>query len=181
MLHYLRLLLQLILAPRNGWEDIENDFPDARHLFMNGFIPLTIVMALSVFIAKIYHSDITFIVLLEKSIIAFVAFFAGFYIADFFFSLFLIRDIPTAVDQKRVAVYLSFVFCVMALMSTVINCVPFSPVLVLLPLYSIVVMRRGADFLGVLPSRIGHFMMLSIFSIFVPPYLIIFLFSFIVR
>lgn len=176
-MHFLKLLVQVILAPSNGWLDIEREGSDAKWAFASGFLPLTIATALSTFMGKVYQHDLLWSVMVQKSIVVFAAFFAGLYIGEFFFSMFFLPDIETSLDTRRIRLFLVYSLSVMALMSTIINCIPFSPVLILLPLYSIVVMRKGSRFLKVLPSRIGHFMMLSIFGVFVPPFLIIFLFN----
>lgn len=175
--HFLKLLVQLILAPRNGWEDIESEGCEPEWAFAHGLVPLAAIASLSTFMAKVYHHDLLWTTLIQKAIVVFAAFFAAIYVAEFFFSMFFLSDIDTSLDTRRIRSFLIYSLSVMAFMTAIINCVPFSPVLVLLPLYSIVVMRKGARYLSVLPARVGHFMMLSIFSVFAPPFLIIFLFG----
>lgn len=177
MMHFLKLMFQLVLAPRNGWADIRDDSDDARRVFAGGFLPLAIVCALSTFLQLFYHTDATPLVLLLRAIICFVGLFVTRYIAFFFYSLFLLRDIDTSLNPERINLFILYVLSVMATMLTIINCVPFSPVLILLPLYSIVVIRMGARFMGVIHERLGHFMFLSIGALFLPPFLIMFIFG----
>lgn len=176
MLNYLKLLVQLVLAPENGWEDIEDENLPAIKVLRSGFIPLLIITSLSVFAGLLYHVDATIGTLVRRAIITFGAFFVAIFIAEFFFSLFFIRDTAKAVDSGRVRSFIIWSLSVMALTTLIMNSVPFSPVLILLPLYTIVVIRRATDFMSVLPERVGNFMVLSILSIFLPPFIIIFLF-----
>lgn len=177
MTHFLKLLTQVILAPKNGWEDIDAESDYSSGVLSRGLVPLLLLTALSVFIRKIYHSDVSIISLIQQSIIVFAAFFITIYIAEFFFSLFFIRNIAGELKPHRIRIFIYYCIGAMAMMTLLIGCVPFSPVLILLPLYSIVVMRMGADYLEVLPERIGNFMILSLLSVFIPPFLIIFLFG----
>lgn len=181
MTHFLKLLFQLILAPQNGWDDIRQESDDSHRVFTRGFLPLVAICAVSVFIQLLYHTDATLLVLVLKAIICFVAFFVTRYIAFFFYSLLLLRDIDTSLNPDRINLFILYTLSVMAMMVTVINCVPFSPVLILLALYSIVVIRMGSRFMGVLADRVGHFMFLSIGTLFLPPFLIMFLFGMLVE
>lgn len=177
MLHFLKMLVQLLMAPKNGWEDILADNLPERQLRLRGFMPLLILCALSGVIQKLYHSDLSWLYVIENAVVVFVAFFVAAYIAEFAFSLLLIRDISTSLNPARIQTFIIYTLGIIALMLTLINCVPFSPVLILLPLYSIVVMRMGVKFLDVTEPRIGHFMFLAIGSIFVPVFVIKFLFG----
>ncbi|MCM1110617.1 MAG: hypothetical protein NC336_05375 [Clostridium sp.] len=177
MMHFLKLLVQLLLAPKNGWEDIAVESDGQRRVYAVGFLPMITVAALSGFVQKAYHTDESWLMMTEKAVVLFFSFFVTVYIAEFFFSLLLIRDISTSLNQRRIRLFILYTLSVMALMMTVVHLVPFSPVLVLLPLYSIVVMRMGTRFMKVDRDRIGHFMFLSIGSIFVPAFLLVFLFG----
>ena len=181
MLHYLRLLIQVMLAPGNGWEDIDRERPDQHTMLFTGFLPLCVISALSVLFQLVYHPYLHLIFLVEKAVIQLVAVFITCYIAEFFFSLYQIHNIGGSLVMSRVRVYLMVTLSELALMLLVINLVPFSPVLMLLPLYVIVVMRMAVPYLGVLENRIGNFMVLSIATVFVPPLLIMFLFGYLTR
>lgn len=181
MLHFLRLLLQLTLAPKNGWEDIGNENPDWRPMFYTGFLPLCVISAAAVLFQLVYHPYYPAIFLIEKSVIQLVAVFITYYIAEFFFSLYQLRNISGSLNMAKVRVYMMMVLSVMAVMLMVINLVPFSPVLMLLPLYIIVVMRMAVTYLGVLEARIGHFMILSITTLFAPPLIIMLLFGYLTQ
>ncbi len=50
MKDYLKCLLQLILSPRNGWEDIEKGDVSPSRLAVDGFLPLIAITAVSVFV-----------------------------------------------------------------------------------------------------------------------------------
>lgn len=181
MLHFLRLLIQITLAPRNGWEDVETEDPDPRTIFYTGFVPLTAVSALSVLFKLVYHPYLSVLLLFEKSLIQFVAMFVTYYLGEFFFSLYLLRNIRGSLQPDRMRLYLMMSLSVMSLMLMIINMVPFSPVLMLLPLYVVVVMRMSTDYLSVARGRTGHFMLLSMSALFAPPLIIMFIFGYLTR
>lgn len=181
MFHFLRLLIQLTMAPRNGWEDIQNDRLDPRMAFYKGFIPLCVISSAAVLFQLVYHPYLSVVYLIEKSVIQLVALFLTYYISEFFFSLYQIRNIEGSLNMSTVRMYLMMTVSEMALMMLVINMVPFSPVLMLLPLYVVVVMRMAVRFLGVSQQRIGHFMFLSMSTIFAPPLLIMLVFGYLTQ
>ena len=54
MKDYLKCLLQLILSPRNGWEDIEKGDVSPSRLAVDGFLPLIAITAVSVFVRAMF-------------------------------------------------------------------------------------------------------------------------------
>ena len=55
MLNYLKYLLQLVLSPSSGWEDIEKSNPSPDGLMRRGFYPLLVLTALSELLAFVYQ------------------------------------------------------------------------------------------------------------------------------
>ncbi len=181
MRHFLRLLIQIILAPRNGWEDLETDDPDPRTTFFTGFVPLTAISAIAVLFQLVFHPYLSVMLLFEKALIQFVAMFVSYYLAEFFFSLYLLRNIKGSLQPDRMRLYIMMTLSVLSIMMMVINIVPFSPVLMLLPLYVVVVMRMATGYLSVVEGRTGHFMLLSMSSMFAPPLIIMFIFGYLTK
>lgn len=181
MLHYFKMLLQLLMAPSNGWIAVAHDTMDYRTLVRRGYLPMILICGLSGFMQMLYPNDMTWLAAIQKAIVEMVAFVITGYFAEFMFSLLLLKDISTSLNMHVIRLYITYTLSILAMMVTLMNLVPFSPVLILLPLYTIVVMRTGTKFVGVLHHRIGHFMFLSIGSIFVPVFTIILLFGLLIR
>lgn len=175
MLHYIKMLIQLLLAPKNGWEDIAEDTYDGQTLMYRGFLPLLFVASLSSFAQLFYLSSCSVLDAILQSVIMFGVFYGVLYLGEFFFSLYIIKLTDTSINYKRINMFLIYSLSVMALMTMLMKSVPFSPVLILLPLYSLVVMRRGARFMGVSPANAGKFMFLCIGAVFFPVYFVIYL------
>lgn len=181
MRHYLRLLIQITLAPHNGWEDLDKDDPDPRTAFYTGFVPLTAISAVAMLFQLVYHPYLSVMLLIEKALTQFVAMFVTYYLGEFFFSLYLLRNITGSLQPDRMRLYIMMVLSVMSFMLMIINMVPFSPVLMLLPLYVVVVMRMATEYLSVSDGRTGHFMLLSMSSLFAPPLIIMFIFGYLTK
>ena len=81
-------MLQLLLSPRRGWEDIAVDGFASTEILRKGFVPLIVVVSLTCLPSLWYHSDATVAGVCERMVACFVKFLASFYVASFCFSLF---------------------------------------------------------------------------------------------
>ena len=77
MLHFIKHLLQLIISPVNGWEDISHKGTDAKRLATEGLYPLLGITAISTFIRFFYDDDLTLINLIGKGKYYVIALFNG--------------------------------------------------------------------------------------------------------
>ena len=50
MFRFLKYIIQLILSPAKGWDDVENANPLPERLFLSGMVPLLLVAALTEFV-----------------------------------------------------------------------------------------------------------------------------------
>lgn len=178
MTKYLTLLFQLILSPVNGWKDISYSAENPRRLMVKGFYPILFITALSVFLQGIYHSGFNFIELLQGSIIMFLKFFLTFFIANFFFSIYGQRFINRDNSEKHNQTFILFSLSLLALSSLIQNCIPMElDVVYFLSIYVAIIMWRGVKYMTVRPEKTGSFMLFSIVTVIIPPYLIGFLFE----
>ena len=79
MKDYLKCLLQLILSPRNGWEDIEKGDVSPSRLAVDGFLPLIAITAVSVFVRAMFLHHVEFLTLFIDMIITFVVYFISYF------------------------------------------------------------------------------------------------------
>lgn len=180
-LFYLKGMLQLILAPRKGWEDISYDRYHARDMFRKGFMPLICVCALTVYLRLIYHADASFAVVFEQSAVCFLKYLISYYIAAYAFSIFLPALSDNLPSLSKVHIFLMYSLGLLVILNMAINCIPMDVALLyLLPLYFYYVMWRGIAFLSISFEGAVRYMVLCACALLVPPYLIQFLINYII-
>ena len=89
MLTFLKYLIQLILAPGHGWEDICKENPDPDRLLRSGLYPLLGVAAATEALALIYDREATVAGVLIHAISDFGAYFIAIFICYNVFIFFL--------------------------------------------------------------------------------------------
>jgi len=173
-----QLLLNLVLAPTRGWEDVAAARQlDCRRLLLRGLLPLTAVAALSVFARPIYVSGLTFGMLLISAIVVFVKFFLAYYIAMFVLSIFL----PSMTSggqgsgdtDNKAGVFIALNLSLLALIEVLSNLLPVElSIIQFLPVYVAVIIWQGRRYLGVIPSRAGHYILMALLAILAPVYIL---------
>lgn len=102
MLKFLTCLIQLIISPAKGWEDIAAVGEEPRKICSDGFYPLLGLTACSVFIRRLYDSDLGLVTMIQGAIITFVEYFVTYFLASFLFSIFLGKVIDGELNEKNI-------------------------------------------------------------------------------
>ncbi len=174
MLVYLQHMIQLILSPARGWEDVASHSISGRHALTRGLLPLMALAGLSVFGGALYEVHPQFGKLLTGAVACFVQYFLTYYLSLAVLMSYLPRiTADGATDENRVALFLCFAVGMMCVIGIVANLLPMTLTLVeFLPLYVAVVMYKGRDFLNVKSDVVGGFVGVTVLSVIVPVYLI---------
>jgi len=178
---YLLNMLQLLLSPRRGWEDIAVcDSPDTD-ILRRGFIPLLIITSLTYLPGLWYHAGATLVGTIESMIACFVRFLVSYYIASFCFSLYVpsCTDGQLSVSKNHTLILYSLgLLCVFSIL---INLLPMVPdMLYLLPVYVLFVMWRAITYMEVVFTGVMRFMLLSLVAVVLPPFLLQYLFNLVI-
>ncbi|MCI9607080.1 MAG: hypothetical protein HFJ94_02745 [Muribaculaceae bacterium] len=183
MATFFKLLFQLILSPSQGWQDVSHDAVPYSRLASSGFYPLIAVAALLFFMQGLYHPGLySFGVMVQEVIIIFVEYFLSFFLAQFIFSCFIHRYVMTEPSENHNATYIIFGLSLLALASLVENCLPiYLPVRQFFAIYIAIVLWRGVRYMAIYPHKVGHFMLMAIGAIILPPFIINFLFNIIIN
>ena len=178
MNRYLRLLFQLILAPRQGWADVAREDADARSLLKAGFLPLLGVMALSVFLQEVYHPTLSMAYLLQHALVEFAQYFLTMFLAQGILGEFAFRFLSGEPTEQRNSTFVMLSLSLMALAQLVENCIPIEmPVVEFMAIYTAIVMWRGCPYMRVDQEKTGQFMGLAIGCTILPVFVISFLFG----
>ncbi|MCC8175711.1 MAG: hypothetical protein LUC85_04120 [Bacteroidales bacterium] len=183
MLRFLKNIFQLLISPANGWEDISAETKDPAAIASQGLYPLLGFAALTAFFQMLWISQLTVTGALQNAIIIFVQYFITFFLAQYALSLLLKPCISHGeVNEKKLAVFVSYSLALMALITIIENLLPMELlILQFLPIVVAVVIWKGARFMGVETAQVPRFTILSILLIIGPPLLLGWLFSCIIR
>ncbi|MCM1067067.1 MAG: hypothetical protein NC418_05785 [Muribaculaceae bacterium] len=150
MLTFLKYLIQLILSPGSGWEDIERTRPDAEELLRRGLYPLLGLTAATEFLAFAYQRHADLAVVLMRAVSDFGAYFVAIFIARLIFDLYLARLCDVKPEPERVACLTVCGIGLMVLVQLLSNCLPWNLVLLkFLPVYVVLVLYKAMAYIGV--------------------------------
>lgn len=170
MLHFLKLMVQLILSPTKGWEDIAISADPPRRSFTHGLLPLAGAAALSQFLCLFYFDAPPFGVVFLQAVVVFVSYAITYFIGVSVLSFFLQR---TPDERFRIELFSAYSTGIMALVGILEGVLPMELTLLqFLPLYVIVVMCCGREFLGVEEKQIFRLAAVATLGNIVPVFLI---------
>lgn len=180
MLTFFKNLMQLILSPAHGWEDIARSAEKVDKLRSSGLYPLTAITALSVFLQGIYHVDQGLSDLLIGAVVTFVMFFVGYFCGVFVLTTVMpgIQAPGTHTGERRINTLAIYSTGLLELIAIIANCVPITMALTLfLPLFVVVVIFKGARYLRVDPQYTARYVVLTSIALIAVPYLLKYLFD----
>ena len=181
MLKFLTCLIQLIISPARGWEDIAAEGDEPRKICSDGFYPLLGVTACSVFIRRFYDVELGVAKMIQDAIITFVEYFVTYFLASFLFSIFLGKVIDGELNEKKYHTFAIYNISLLALIAIVSNCLPMELSIVqFLPVFTIVVMWMGKRYLSVREDKSFTFIFIAAVAILVMPYLLGYLFNMVI-
>ena len=180
MFSFLRDLMQLILSPAHGWEDIARNAESVERLRSSGLYPLTAVSALSVFLQGIYHVDKGLPELLVGAVVTFVMFFVGYFCGVFVLTTAMpgMQAPGTHTGERRINTLAIYCTALLELIDIMANCVPITMALTLfLPLFLVVVIYKGAKYLRVDAQYTVRYVAITTLALVAVPYLLQYLFE----
>ncbi len=165
MLTFLQQILQLILRPYNGWEDVAASFDlnpdDVERFYRGAFLPLIVACSLSSLFRMVYGAD--FLGALAHGLVMFVALFLSYYVSCWVFDSYmrLLSD-NDDYDIGRYRLMSMYVLAIVSLLGLLVNIVKVHlAILDFLPLYTIFILWKGCRFAGVDSKNEGLFMLMS--------------------
>lgn len=174
MLHYLKLMLQILMAPQRGWEDVEADGETSRHTLLCGLLPLVGVAALTVGFSAFYELRPSLPQLLIRAVVSFASYMISYFIGV----TVLVYSLPHLsnsgrVNRERVELFSAYCTGMMAAIGILQNLLPMELTLLqFLPIYVVVVICLGRNFVDVGEQNIFRFAAVSIAGIILPVFLI---------
>ena len=179
MLRYLKMMLQLILAPTKGWEDVSHTSMSARSALIWGMLPLAALAGASAVVTEMLEARPTTAKIILGVVVNFLQYPLTYFLADAVMTALLPKlTADGRVDRERLGLFLSLSVGMMALIGILVNVLPMEVTLLqFLPLYVLVVMVQGRRYLDVTDDRAGMLAALELGAVIVPIYLLNYLLS----
>ncbi len=173
MLLFLRNILQLILAPSRGWEDISACDTDIATLQRKGMYPLIIAAALSVFVRLIYDPALSIPVLVVMALVVLVSFFGCYFLSVVSFKSMFYRYCSHEPNENKYSTVILYVISLLCLSEIICNAMPVKLGLeYLLPMAVGMIMWKANVYLSVDEDKDLGFIFFAVLTVILPPLLI---------
>lgn len=178
MLLFLRNLLQLILSPSLGWEDISGCGTDLAVLQRRGMYPFIALASLSVFVRLIYDPLLSLPVLVVMSLVVFVSYFGCYFLSVVSFKTMFHRYCSHEPSEKKFSTVILYVISLLCLSEVICNAMPVKLGLeYLLPMAVGMIMWKSDVYLSVDEDKDLGFIFFGVVTVILPPLLIQALFA----
>lgn len=181
MFQLLKYIVQLLLSPAHGWEDLKAEEPSATRLLQHGVYPLLGVAAATMLLGLAYGRA-TLAQALIGAVYIFGAYFVAIFIARLLFDLYLNRVAGIEVDKDKAYIVILCGIAMMATFQIIENCLPWNLMIVrFLPLYGILVLSKSSTYLGISKRKELSYTVLASLAIVVVPWLIYYIFYLLIQ
>lgn len=182
LLTFSKDLIQLVLAPRRGWLDIEKEDPDPQKLTETGFYPLLSIVALTAFCHGLYGSEKFDVARqLIEALCQFLSLFMGAMLARVLFESMLARVCGATASEARMNLVIIYCLSLMGLIDIISNLCPIElAVIWFLPAFVALVAWQARTFLGVNTFKQGQYIAFALLCLIILPVVIGFLLHLIV-
>jgi hypothetical protein len=178
MLQYLKTLIQLILSPKAGWEDISAEGTDPELMIKSGLYPLIGISACSEFLRLFYDNSLTLITAIEMAVINFGSLFASVYIAKLVFEIYISRFVQGEMNVKKNMTFITVIIGIVTLLQIITNCFPAGlTILKFVPIYIMMIIYKSLAYMAVKQETEVHFVLLATAVTIVVPQIIYYLLS----
>ena len=193
ILAFLRNMLQLVVAPSRGWEDLENaqrgwsekaEEQMASYSYLHCFLPVIAVCSLSRFVRMFYGYAGGWLGCVQEAVVTFVSLFLGAQVSMWLMGMVMPRLMeedprkPSFAPWRRgrmqdmICYSLTFIGLVVMLANIIKVRVA---LMEFLPFYVVFIIWKGWKYVGVREQNVGLFMIASCVSLLGSVYLISFL------
>lgn len=124
MLIFIRNILQLLLAPAKGWEDVSGSSTTPQELVNANMLPLLVIAGLSVFVRFFYDAGCEFLLLLVKAMVIFVSFFVSYYFAVVVFKSYFHYFCEADPNERKFTTVIAYCISLLALSEIICNVLP---------------------------------------------------------
>jgi len=167
-------MIQILMAPKSGWEDVMTDDQSPRNVLLHGLSPLAVIAAVSVGLGIIYQHDARPEALLIEAIVTFARYFLTYFIAVALLTYALPHFTAGGnVEKRHIEILAAYCTGMMALIGILENVLPMEiPLLRFLPLYIVVVIIQSRWFLNIDEKCLFRYAACAVAGIILPVFII---------
>lgn len=157
-------MVQLVLSPAHGWEDLEQANENPQYLLDRGFYPLLALVAVTAMLNGLYKPEpYSYATQLQIAITQVAALFASMMLARLAFETLLPSMSICPPDENKSATVCIYCISLMTLITIISNLCPTTLTLLwFLPAFVIAVAWQARKYLEVSQYRLGRYIILSI-------------------
>lgn len=161
MIRFLKYIIQLILSPKNGWEDLDRQAPSPKMMLVGGFYPLLAVSVATEFFG-LFTGHETVLTAVVSALADFGAFFLAVYFTRLVLSLMLGNLCEEMPSDERIEMFSTVAVGLMVFFQIIDNIVPWSLMLLkFLPVYVVLVLSKSFRYMNVRRDCEMRFLVLS--------------------
>lgn len=159
---YIKQLLQLLLEPSHGWEDISEANLPADEIQRTGFFPWIGVTSISCFVQLFYDANSNFIRTLQTAIAIAGAMFISLYVSRLLLDILLPKYVDPKINISKINVFNLYMIGIMGLYLIIANLMPASlTFLMFLPLLSMLLIFKSTSYMGIKEANTSSFLVLA--------------------
>lgn len=179
MRHFLKNILQLLLSPVHGWEEVSRDGLTPEHIASRGLYPLIGLASVTYFVQGIYAVHFELVPLLQHALAVFVSLFLSFFIGKLGLETFTGKYVDTGkLNIFKTDTLAAYTIGILGIMQIVGNLLPVQTVLVyLLPVFAVIVIWKSCRYLDIAVEKETSFTAMTIGVLIVPKILLDILFT----
>lgn len=167
------LMMKILLNPVEGWKKLRRSKIEIEMLQSGCFYPILAILALSNFADYFYSVNVSLTKVVTEAVVAFVAFFFGYFCIPTVLGWFLPKDMVEKFNAPFGRKYLLIALSTLAMFSIFLNLLPMiSPILIFLPIWTLYIMFKGIRFFQFPVYREMRFFVISAISVIGVPLLI---------
>lgn len=179
MRHFLKNILQLLLSPIHGWDEVSRDGLTPEHIASRGLYPLIGLASVTYFIQGIYAVQFELVTLLQHALVVFMSLFLSFFIGKLGMETFTARFVDTGkLNVFKTDTLAVYIIGILGIMQIVSNALPVQTVLVyLLLVFAVIVIWKSCRYLDIAVEKETNFTAMAIGVLIAPKILLDVLFS----
>ena len=179
MRHYLKNILQLLLSPVHGWEEVSRDGHVPEYIATHGLYPLIGLASVTYFIQGIYAVQFELVTLLQHALAVFMSLFLSFFIGKLGLETFTARYVDTGkLNVFKTDALAAYIIGILSVLQIVGNALPVHTVLVyLLLVFAVIVLWKSCRYLDIAVEKETYFTAMAIGVLIAPKILLDILFS----
>ena len=167
------LLLRIMFSPVEGWKKLRRSRISIEDFQSGCFYPILALLAVSKFADYFYSVNVTLTQIISEAIVAFVAYFFGFFCIGIVLNWILPQEIAEKYESKFGKNFTMVALSTLAIFSIITDLLPMLwPILIFLPIWTLYIMFKGVRFFKMLPNQETKFYIISSIAIIGIPLLI---------